>query len=79
MLTLCFMNLLGKRGIGILPRNLGAEEYVCKGLADEGMVRRREHYCSDWLGLGFDCSCVYYIKVGCMSHFTMVMCTRKLA
>ena len=26
MLTLCFMNLLGKQGIGILPRNLGAEE-----------------------------------------------------
>ncbi|XP_044333030.1 uncharacterized protein [Triticum aestivum] len=26
------------RGIGILPRNLGAEEDVCKGLGDEAMV-----------------------------------------
>ncbi|XP_044333027.1 uncharacterized protein [Aegilops tauschii subsp. strangulata] len=32
------------RGIGILPRNLGAEEDVCKGLGDEAMVRRRENY-----------------------------------
>ena len=38
MLALCFVNLLGNRGIGILPRNLGAEEDVCKGLGDEAMV-----------------------------------------
>ena len=44
MLALCFVNLLGNQGIGILPRNLGAEEDVCKGLGDEAMVRRRENY-----------------------------------
>ena len=44
MLVLCFVNLLGNRGIGILPRNLGAEEDVCKGLGGEAMVRRRENY-----------------------------------
>ena len=44
------MNLLCKRGIEILPSNLGVEEYVCKGLGDEAMVRWREHYCSDGLG-----------------------------
>lgn len=34
MLALDFVNLLGKQGIGILPRYLGAEEDACKGLVD---------------------------------------------